>query len=114
MTTLTFLIFYRKMNVIAVVQTPTLQHNLANVLNKINGPPPMGAMAPSPATAPTNATAAVTAATPTLTMIRNGTKVTPTRFIFGGTVTKATGTNVAHHPLNRYMRNTTHQKCKAR
>jgi hypothetical protein len=112
MTTREFLIFYRKTNSLAVLPTPTVQHNLANVLNEINGPTPSVETAPPPqatATTPSTATTQATAATPTTTAAtaagRRTTTITPNGFIFGGTVTEATGTNVyPPHPRNKYLR----------
>ncbi len=98
MTTREFLIFYRKTNSIAVLPTSTVQHNLANVLNEINGPTPSVATAPPPqatATTPSTATTQATAVTPTTTAAtaagRGTASITPNGFIFGGTVTEATG-----------------------
>lgn len=112
MTTREFLIFYRKTNSIAVLPTPTVQHNLANVLNEINGPTPSVATAPPPqatATTPSTAMTQATAATPTTTTAtaagRGTASITPNGFIFGGTVTEATGINAyPPHPRNIYLR----------
>ncbi len=112
MTTREFLIFYRKTNSIVVIRTPTVQHNLTNVLNEINGPTPSVATAPPPqatATTPSTATTQATAVTPTTTAAtaagRGTATITPNGFIFGGTINAATGTSAyPPHPRNSYLR----------
>jgi hypothetical protein len=79
-----FLIIYKKTNAIAVIPMPTVQHNLQTELNKINGPPPLGAMAqPSQPTAVANAMVTTTAATIAMPMAQagaNASMITPFGF----------------------------------
>jgi hypothetical protein len=113
-TTCKFLIFYKKMNAIAIIPMPTIQRNLQTELNEINGPPPLGAMAhPTQPTATANATVAAPAAataTPMAQARANASMITPFGFRFGRQVNAVTGTNSAAStpdwcviPRNLYM-----------
>ncbi len=98
-TTRKFLIFYKKTNAIAVIPMRTLQHNLQPVLNEINGPPPLGAMAqPSQPTAAANAAVAAPAAVTAMPMAQTGANasmITPFGFQFSRQVNAVTDTNSA-------------------